>query len=106
MEYLLHVNGGFLQRFLLQVGVDTRCGLIVRVADDFHCHERIDAALVEKGHIVVPEEVGCDGRLCFDFSLEKTGTDGLAITFSGVLDASQLKGKVGRVICCKLEMNE
>jgi repressor LexA len=51
-------------------------------------------------------EVADGGVICFDCDLEKTGTDGVAITFCGVLDASQLKGVVGRVVSCRLETNE
>jgi SOS-response transcriptional repressor LexA len=51
-------------------------------------------------------EVADGGVICFDCNLEKTGTDGVSITFSGVLDASQLKGTVGRVVSCRLETNE
>ena len=51
-------------------------------------------------------EVADGGLVYFDCNLEKTGTDGVAITFCGVLDASQLKGAVGCVVSCRLETNE
>ncbi len=37
------------------MGVDIGGGLVVRVSDDLHGDERVDAGLVEHGHVVVPE---------------------------------------------------
>ena len=51
-------------------------------------------------------EVADGGVICFDCNLEKTGTDGVSVTFCGVLDASQLKGTVSRVVSCRLETNK
>lgn len=39
----------------MQVRVDIRRGLIVGMPNDPHCHQRVNAALIEHGHIVVPE---------------------------------------------------
>lgn len=55
LEHLVHVHGGLLQHLIPDMGVDVGGGLVVGVADDFHGHQRVDAALVEHGHVVVPE---------------------------------------------------
>lgn len=56
-EHLLHVDRGPAQRLLLKVGIDVRGGLVVGVAHDLHGDQRVDAALVEQRHVVVPEVV-------------------------------------------------
>ena len=45
------------------MGIDVRGGLVVGVAHDLHGDQRVDAALVEQRHVVVPEVVrGQRGR--------------------------------------------
>ena len=46
---------GLLQHLFLDVGVDVGSGLVVRMADNLHSDQRVDAAFVEHGHVVVPE---------------------------------------------------
>ena len=48
-------------------------------------------------------EVADGGVLFLDCSLEPTGTEGMAFAFTGVMDASQLKGPVGSVVGCTIE---
>ena len=48
-------------------------------------------------------EVADGGVLFLDCSLEPTGTEGMAFSISGVIDASQLKGKVACVTGCSLD---
>ena len=48
-------------------------------------------------------ETADGGVICVDCSLEKTGTDGLGVAFSGILDASQLKNNVSRVVRCSID---
>ena len=56
-EHLLHIDRSPAQRLLLKVGIDVRGGLVVGVAHDLHGDQRVDAALVEQRHVVVPEVV-------------------------------------------------
>lgn len=51
-------------------------------------------------------EMADGGVLCLDCSLEKTGTDGLGVSFSGILDASQLRSSVSRVVRCSIDDGE
>ena len=46
-------------------------------------------------------EVADGGVLFFDCNMAKD-----SVTFSGVLDASQIKGKVGRVVNCRVDGGE
>lgn len=48
-------------------------------------------------------ETADGGVICVDCNLEKTGTDGLGVSFSGILDASQLKSNVCRVVRCSID---
>lgn len=48
-------------------------------------------------------ETADGGVICVDCNLEKTGTDGLGVAFSGILDASQLKSNVSRVVRCSID---
>ena len=57
LEHFFHIYGGLLQHLIPDVGVDVGGGLIVGMADDLHCDQRIDSAFVEHGDVVVPEKV-------------------------------------------------
>lgn len=48
-------------------------------------------------------ETADGGVICLDCNLEKTGTDGLGVSFSGILDASQLKSSISRVVRCSVD---
>lgn len=48
-------------------------------------------------------ETADGGVICVDCNLEKTEADGLGISFSGILDASQLKSNVSRVVRCSID---
>jgi len=48
-------------------------------------------------------ETADGGIICVDCNLEKTGTDGLGVSFTGILDASQLKSHVSRVVRCSID---
>ena len=63
LENLVHVHRGFLQHLVTHVGIDVGGGLVVGVAHDLHGDERVDAGLVEHGHVVVPEVMRRDKRL-------------------------------------------
>ena len=54
-EHLLHVHCGLSQRVLLDMGVNVRRGLVVRMPDDLHGNQRIDATLIQQCHVIVPE---------------------------------------------------
>ena len=57
LEHLVHVHGSLLQHLVPDVSVDVGSGLIVGMPDNLHCDQRIDAAFVEQGDVVVPEKV-------------------------------------------------
>ena len=63
LEHGRHVGSGLLVRFLFKVGVDVGCGLVIAVADHLHGYERVDAALIEQGHVVLSEVVWSQRRL-------------------------------------------
>lgn len=46
------------------------------------------------------------GVICLDCNLEKTETDALGVSFSGILDASQLKSSISRVVRCSVDDGE
>lgn len=48
-------------------------------------------------------EVADGGVLCIDCNLEKSSSNGLGVSFSGILDASQLKSNVSRVVRCSID---
>ena len=48
-------------------------------------------------------ETADGGVICLDCNLKKTGTDGMGVSFSGILDASQLKSSVSRVVRCSVD---
>ena len=48
-------------------------------------------------------EVADGGVVFFDCNLEKKQNDMLSVSFSGIFDASQLKGRVGQVVNCRLD---
>ena len=48
-------------------------------------------------------EVADGGILFLDCSLEPTGTDEMALSISGVMDATQLKGHVSSIVRCCFE---
>lgn len=48
-------------------------------------------------------ETADGGVICVDCNLEKAGADGLGVSFSGILDASQLKSNVSRVVRCSID---
>lgn len=62
-EYLVHVDGALLQHLVADVGVHAGGGLVVGVAHDFHGDQRVYAAFVEQGDVVVPEIVRRDDGL-------------------------------------------
>ena len=64
-EHLLHIDRGPAQRLLLEMRVDVRGGLVVGVAHDLHGDQRVDAALVEQRHVVVPEVVRGQNKIVF-----------------------------------------
>ena len=54
--------------------VDVRGGLVVGVAHDLHGDQRVDAALVEQRHVVVPEVVrGQRGRDLLEYVVRAGG---------------------------------
>lgn len=71
------------------------------------------AVAVRRGISVNPEdrttarrirlEIADGGSLTFDCNFSKVGEDGVTLSFSGILDASQLKSEVGRVVGCTTE---
>jgi len=48
-------------------------------------------------------EVADGGVVYFDCNLEKKRSDVVSVSFSGILDASQIKGRVGQVVNCRIE---
>lgn len=48
-------------------------------------------------------ETADGGVICLDCNLEKTGTDAMGVSFSGILDASQLKSSICRVVRCSVD---
>jgi len=48
-------------------------------------------------------EVADGGVVFFDCNLEKKRSDVVSVSFSGILDASQIKGRVGQVVSCRIE---
>jgi len=48
-------------------------------------------------------EVADGGVILFDCNLEKKRSNAVSVTFSGILDASQIKGRVGQVVNCRIE---
>ena len=68
-------------------------------------------ALTARNHITlhgrstrrVRVELADGGVLFMDCSLEPTGTDGVAFSLSGVMDATQLKGHVGNIVSFRFE---
>ena len=64
-EHLLHIDRGPAQRLLLEMRVDVRGGLVVGVAHDLHGDQRVDAALVEQRHVIVPEVVLGQNKIVF-----------------------------------------
>lgn len=48
-------------------------------------------------------ETADGGVICLDCNLEKTGTDTIGVSFSGILDASQLKSSICRVVRCSVD---
>lgn len=48
-------------------------------------------------------ETADGGVICLDCNVEKTRTDGMGVSFSGILDASQLKSSVSRVVRCSVD---
>ena len=66
-ENLVHVDGALLQHLIPDVGVDVGGSLVVGVAHDLHGNQRVYAAFVEQGDVVVPEimrrDDGLDSKL-------------------------------------------
>jgi len=48
-------------------------------------------------------EVADGGVVFLDRNLEKDGNDPISVCFTGILDASQVKCKIGRVVNCQIE---
>ena len=48
-------------------------------------------------------ETADGGFICLDCNLEKTGSDAMGVSFSGILDASQLKSSISRVVRCSVD---
>ena len=48
-------------------------------------------------------EVSDGGVIFVDCNLEKKRSDVLSVSFSGILDASQIKGRIGQVVNCRIE---
>lgn len=51
-------------------------------------------------------EVADGGVLCIDCNLKNRDSDHPEITFSGILDANQLKSSVSRIIRCRVETDD
>lgn len=65
---------------------------IVLPTDDFESAKRI--------HLVVAE----GGYISFDCVVQKNEHSGIKVFFSGILDATQLKKPIGRVIHCAADV--
>ena len=48
-------------------------------------------------------KVADGGVVFFDCNLEKKHNDAVSVSFSGIVDASQMKGRVGQVVSCQIE---
>lgn len=48
-------------------------------------------------------ETADGGVICLDCNLERIGTDAIGVSFSGILDASQLKSSICRVVRCLVD---
>ena len=48
-------------------------------------------------------EVADGGVVFLDCSLKKKANDSISVSFSGILDASEMKGRVGQVVCCRID---
>jgi len=48
-------------------------------------------------------EVADGGVVFFDCNLEKKQSDVVSVSFSGILDASQIRGRVSQVVNCRIE---
>jgi len=48
-------------------------------------------------------EVADGGAVFFDCCLEKKENDFVSVSFSGILDASEMKGRVGQVVHCRID---
>ena len=48
-------------------------------------------------------EIADGGAVFFDCYLEKSGSDAVSVSFSGILDASQMKRRVGQVVSCRID---
>lgn len=51
-------------------------------------------------------EVADGGVIYFDCNVKNDSKNGMSLTFCGVLDATQLKGNVSRVVRCSLDAEE
>lgn len=51
-------------------------------------------------------ETADGGVICLDCNLQKTKTDVLGVSFSGILDASGLKSSISRVVRCSVDDGE
>ena len=48
-------------------------------------------------------EVADGGVVFLDCSLKKKANDSISVSFSGILDASEMRGRVGQVVCCRID---
>ena len=48
-------------------------------------------------------KVADGGTVYFDCNLKKNQADSVSVSFSGIVDASQMKGRVGQVVSCRIE---
>ena len=48
-------------------------------------------------------EVADGGVVLFDCSLEKKRNDVISVSFSGIVDASQMKSRIGQVVHCRID---
>ena len=60
IKYTAHIHCSPPQALIAQMGVDVCRGLIVRVADDLHGDQWVNAGLVQQRHVVVAEIVRGD----------------------------------------------
>ena len=65
--------------------------------------QRIELHAAESQPQRVCLEVADGGVVLFDCNLEKKQRDVVSVSFSGILDASQIKGRVGQVVNCRIE---